>query len=166
MFHLESLSCQIHSGSMLPQRQGTSKLATRSMTTWFSSAMFVLYTLFVLHRSIAFVIFVIIEIVCLIATTLAAYKIYIQKRNSSTKTTSCAKWQHVKHCEYHKVCSMYNLHLSRILGLLSPLYYHYDYWNVLIKYDHGSAVYVLWNHKVSQFVVKPHHLLLKDEACS
>ena len=47
------------------------------LTIWFSSTVFVLCTLFVLHRSIAFVIFVIIEIVCLIATTLAAYKIYI-----------------------------------------------------------------------------------------
>lgn len=43
-----------------------------------------------------------------------------QKRNSSTKTTSCAKWQHVKHCEDHKVCSMYNYHLSRILGCYLP----------------------------------------------
>lgn len=56
----------------------TRKRAVMSIVTiWFSSTVFVLCTLFVLHRSIAFVIFVIIEIVCLIATTLAAYKIYI-----------------------------------------------------------------------------------------
>lgn len=63
------------------------------VTIWFSSAVFVLCTLFVLHRSIAFVIFVIIEIVCLIATTLAAYKIYIvlkrHKDNKLRKMTTC-----------------------------------------------------------------------------
>ena len=45
-------------------------------TAWFSSATFVLCTLFVLQRNIAFVIFVIIEIVCFIATTLSSCKIY------------------------------------------------------------------------------------------
>ena len=53
-------------------------------TVWLFSAIFVLCTLFVLPRDIAFVIFVIIEIVCFIATTLSSLKIYfVLKRHKN-----------------------------------------------------------------------------------
>ena len=99
-------------------------------TIWFSSAVFILCTLFVLQRNIAFAIFIIIEIVCFITTTLSSCKIYfvLKRHNSKSETTGCAKSeQHVKHCKTHKVCFLYILDLSRILALLSPLYHHHDY---------------------------------------
>lgn len=53
-------------------------------TVWLSSAIFILCTLFVLQRNIAFVIFVIIELVCFIATTLSSCKIYfVLKRHKN-----------------------------------------------------------------------------------
>lgn len=46
-------------------------------TIWLFSALFILCTVFVLPRNIAFVIFVIIELVCFIATTLFSCKLYL-----------------------------------------------------------------------------------------
>lgn len=53
-------------------------------TIWLFSAVFILCTLFVLKRNIAFVIFVIIEIASFIATTLSSCKIYfVLKRHKN-----------------------------------------------------------------------------------
>ena len=56
----------------------------RAVTIWFSSAVFIVCTLFVLQRNIAFAIFIIIEIVCFVTTTLSSCKIYfVLKRHKS-----------------------------------------------------------------------------------
>lgn len=140
-------------------------------TVWLSSAIFILCTLFCApteYRFRNFCHYRISLLYCYNAVFLQDIFRFktAQKWNSSSETTSCAKWQHGKYWETQKVCPLYILDLSRILGLLSPLYYYNDYRNVVTKYDHGSVVYVLWNHSVTQFVIKPHHLLLEDETCS
>ena len=60
------------------------RAVTAVATIWFSSAVFILCTLFVLQRNIAFAIFIIIEIVCFITTTLSSCKIYfVLKRHKN-----------------------------------------------------------------------------------
>ena len=60
------------------------RAVTAVATIWFSSAVFILCTLFVLQMNIAFAIFVLIEMVCFIVTTLSSCKIYfVLKRHKN-----------------------------------------------------------------------------------
>ena len=103
-------------------------------TIWLFSAVFILCTLFVLQRNIAFVIFVIIEIVSFIATTLSSCKIYfVLKRHKkeiqnqrkqvaqNDSMLNTARLRKSAHCTYWIYLAFWLCYLPYIIVVITEM---------------------------------------------